>query len=115
MEALFQKYKARGFTVLGWPCNQFASEEPEAEPAIKAFCTKNYGVTFPMFAKIEVNGPGTHEVFQFLKGSSESAGTQEIDWNFHKILVARDGKVAQRFAASTEPAALEKHIEDLLG
>mmetsp|Transcript_9002 Transcript_9002/g.18132 ORF Transcript_9002/g.18132 Transcript_9002/m.18132 type:complete len:116 (-) Transcript_9002:178-525(-) len=115
MEALYQKYNSKGFQVFGFPCNQFASEEPEAEPAIKAFCTKNYGVTFPMFSKIEVNGPGSHPIYKFLKGSNEAAGTAEIDWNFHKILVGRDGKVVQRYAAATEPAALEKDIENLLG
>ena len=115
LEALYRKHKDRGFAVLGFPCNQFGAQEPGDEAAIKSFCTTNYGVDFPLFAKVEVNGPGTHPLYNHLKASVPGvAGTEAIKWNFTKFLVDRDGKVVARYAPTTTPAAIEKDIEKLI-
>lgn len=116
LEELYRRYKDRGFAVLGFPCNQFGAQEPGTESEIGAFCEKNYGVSFPMFAKIEVNGPGTHPLYQFLKKSRPGLfGSERIKWNFSKFLVGRDGHVVRRFSPSTKPQKLQKDIERLLG
>jgi glutathione peroxidase len=111
LEQLYRKYRDRGFSVLGFPCNQFGHQEPGTEAEIAAFCAHRYDVTFPMFAKIEVNGPGTHPLYQLLK--SEQAGllgTEAIKWNFTKFLVAPDGRVLKRYAPADTPAAIEREI-----
>jgi len=115
LEAIYEQFKDRGLVVLGFPCNQFGAQEPGAEAEIAQFCQLNYGVTFPIFAKIEVNGPNAHPLYQFLK--SEKAGifgTENIKWNFTKFLIDRQGNVAGRYAPSTAPADLAKDIEKLL-
>ncbi len=112
LEALYQKYKDQGLVVLGFPCNQFAGQEPGSEDEIKNFCNLNYHVDFPMFAKVSVNGPETHPLYQYLKKAEKGLfGTEAIKWNFTKFLVSRDGEVLKRFAPQTEPEALESEIE----
>jgi glutathione peroxidase len=116
LEFLHQKYRLRGFEVLGFPCNQFGAQEPGAEPEIGAFCQQNYGVSFPMFAKIEVNGLNAHPLYAFLKEQKPGIlGTRGIKWNFTKFLVDRRGAVRERFAPSIEPKSLAPAIEQLLG
>ena len=115
LEALYRKYKDRGLTVLGFPCNQFLGQEPGDDAGIRQFCSVNFGVTFPVFAKIEVNGSGTAPLYQFLK--SEQRGTlwtKSIKWNFAKFLVDRAGNVVKRIGTATKPVAIEKWIEPLL-
>jgi glutathione peroxidase len=102
--------------VLGFPCNQFGKQEPGGEAEIGAFCEKNYGVTFPLFAKVEVNGPGAHPLFQHLKQAAPGVlGTELIKWNFTKFLVGRDGEVVKRYAPQTKPESIVADIEQLLG
>ncbi len=116
LERLYEEFKGRGFAVLGFPCNQFGAQEPGGEAEIGAFCEKNYGVSFPLFAKIEVNGPGTHPLYQFLKKAKAGVlGTAGIKWNFTKFLVDREGRVVGRYAPATKPEALKGAIEGLLG
>lgn len=115
LEALYQKYKDRGFAVLGFPCNQFGAQEPGTAADIGAFCEKNYGVSFPMFEKIDVNGPNAHPLYVHLKREATGIlGTDGIKWNFTKFLVARDGKVVARFAPTTSPNALDSDVLALL-
>jgi glutathione peroxidase len=109
LESLYRKYKDRGFVVLGFPCDQFGGQEPGTEKEIKAFCESKYGVTFPLFSKIEVNGRGTHSLYRMLK---KDGG--DIWWNFTKFLVGRDGRPLQRFEPKVEPKDLEKDIEKAL-
>jgi len=102
--------------VLGFPCNQFGGQEPGSEADIGSFCERNYGVSFPLFAKIEVNGPETHPLYRYLKKVRPGIfGTGRIKWNFTKFLVGRDGRVARRYAPSTQPKALSAAVEALLG
>ena len=116
LEQLHRKFGARGLVVLGFPCNQFGAQEPGDEKEIQQFCKLQYDVTFPMFAKIEVNGPGTHPLYAHLKESARGIlGTEAIKWNFTKFLVDRNGSSIQRFAPQATPASLEKDIEKLLG
>jgi glutathione peroxidase len=115
LEALNQKYRARGLEVLGFPCNQFGAQEPGEAAEIGAFCRKNYGVSFRMFDKIDVNGPGAHPLYQWLTQAAPGIlGTEAIKWNFTKFLIGRDGKVVKRYAPKTEPGAIEGDIEALL-
>jgi glutathione peroxidase len=115
LEALYRRYRDRGFAVLGFPCNQFGAQEPGSEAEIARFCSTNYDVTFPMFAKIDVNGAHAHPLYEHLKSSVPGvAGTEAIKWNFTKFLVDREGRVVQRYAPTTTPAAIEKDIEKLL-
>jgi glutathione peroxidase len=115
LEALQRKYGARGFSVLGFPCNQFGGQEPGNAQAIQAFCLDTYKVSFPLFAKIEVNGPEADPLYAFLKKAKKGLlGSEAIKWNFTKFLVGRDGEVAGRFAPTTKPEALEAEIEALL-
>ncbi len=115
LEALYKKYEARGFVVLGFPCNQFGHQEPGTEAEIKTFCRVNYGVTFPMFSKIDVNGDDAAPLYKYLKSQKSGVlGTEAIKWNFTKFLVDRDGNVVERFAPSTKPAELASAIEKLL-
>ncbi len=115
LEALHRKYGERGLVVLGFPCNQFGEQEPGSEAEIGAFCEKNYGVTFPLSEKVEVNGEGAHPLFKYLtKEAPGLLGTTTIKWNFTKFLVDRDGNVVERFAPTTKPEELAPHIEKLL-
>jgi glutathione peroxidase len=115
LEALWQKYGKRGLVVLGFPCNQFGGQEPGDEAAIGEFCSLTYDVTFPMFAKVEVNGDHTHPVFAFLKkGAPGILGTEGIKWNFTKFLVDREGKVIDRYASALKPEDMANDIERLL-
>jgi glutathione peroxidase len=115
LEALWLKYGKRGLAVLGFPCNQFGGQEPGNEAAIGEFCSLTYDVTFPMFAKVDVNGDGTHPVFAFLKqGAPGILGTEGIKWNFTKFLVDREGKVVDRYASAHKPEDMADDIERLL-
>ncbi len=115
LEALYEKFHDRGFDVLGFPCNQFGSQEPGDAQQIGEFCQQNYGVSFRMFDKIEVNGPGAHPLYQWLKQAAPGIlGTEPIKWNFTKFLIGRDGRVVRRYAPSTDPRSLEGDIEALL-
>lgn len=115
LETLYRKYKDQGFAVLGFPCNQFGAQEPGSAEEIGAFCEKNYGVSFPMFAKIDVNGPNAHPLFQLLKSEATGLlGTEGIKWNFTKFLVNRKGAIHARYAPTTRPADLDREIETLL-
>lgn len=116
LEALWQQYKDRGLVILGFPCNQFGKQEPGDEAEIGAFCQKNYGVTFPMFAKVDVNGDDAAPFYQDLKAAAPGVmGTKAVKWNFTKFLINRQGEVVTRFAPTTEPADLAADIEALLG
>jgi len=115
LDALYRKYKAQGLTVLGFPCDQFGHQEPGDEAAIKEFCSLTYDVTFPMFSKIEVNGPGTHPLYVHLKAARPGLlGTEAIKWNFTKFLVGRDGSVLKRYASADTPDDIEPDIVALL-
>jgi glutathione peroxidase len=115
LETLYQNYKDQGFVVLGFPCNQFGAQEPGDENQIAAFCEKNYGVSFPLFAKVDVNGPDAHPLFVALKKQAKGLlGTEAIKWNFTKFLVGRDGAVIGRYTAFTQPADLESKILSLI-
>jgi glutathione peroxidase len=116
LEEVYRQFRARGVEVLGFPCNQFGHQEPGGEAEIGAFCETNYGVSFPLFAKIEVNGPAAHPLFRHLKHEAPGLlGTQRIKWNFTKFLVGRDGRVIKRYAPQTKPAEIAGDIERLLG
>ena len=115
LETLYLNLKGKGFVVLGFPCNQFGAQEPGDATAIEQFCQVNFGVTFPMFAKIEVNGENTHPLYAFLKHEATGLlGTEAIKWNFTKFLVDRDGQVVERYAPATKPEDLAEAIEALL-
>ena len=115
LEELYRKYQDRGLVVLGFPCNQFLAQEPGNSEEIGAFCASNFGVSFPMFEKIEVNGPATHPLYRWLKDARRGVlGTQRIKWNFTKFLLDRTGAPVARYAPRTEPQQLEKEIETLL-
>jgi glutathione peroxidase len=115
LERLQEKYKNRGFNVLGFPSNQFGGQEPGADSEIKSFCQLNYGVTFPLFSKIDVNGAAAHPLYGFLKEERPGIfGTEQIKWNFTKFLVDRQGDVIQRYAPQDKPESLEKDIEEAL-
>ena len=115
LETLYKKYKEQGLVVLGFPCNQFSSQEPGSEAEIQNFCRVNFGVTFPMFSKINVNGDNTHPLYRYLKSEQPGIlGTETIKWNFTKFLVDKEGKVIERFGSSTKPVSLEEEIESLL-
>ena len=106
LEAMHRKYKDKGFTVLGFPCNQFAGQEPGSNEDIKQFCASKYNVTFPMFDKLEVNGPNRHPLYTALAGK-ESPFPGDIKWNFGKFLIGRDGKIVKRFEPTTKPESPE--------
>lgn len=115
LEALYKQYQAQGFTVLGFPCNQFGSQDPGDDADIQHFCQTNYGVSFPMFAKIEVNGPNTHPLYQHLKNQAPGLmGSEAIKWNFTKFLVDQSGNVTDRFAPTTKPEDIGPAIQKLL-
>ncbi len=115
LQKLHEEYAERGLAVLGFPCNQFGKQEPGNSDEIGAFCQKNYGVSFPMFEKIEVNGDGAHPLYRFLKGEKAGIlGTEAIKWNFTKFLVDRSGNVVRRFAPNDTPESIAPEIEKLL-
>ena len=111
LEALHEKYHAKGFSVLGFPCNQFGGQEPGTEAEIQQFCTTTYGVGFPLFAKVEVNGANADPLWRYLKGEKPGVlGSEAIKWNFTKFLVSREGQVQRRFAPSDKPEDLDSVI-----
>ena len=115
LEKLYEKYKAQGFSILAFPCNQFGAQEPEEESKIQEFCSLNYGVSFPLFQKIEVNGKGTHPVYAYLK--KEKPGllmSEAIKWNFTKFLINHLGEPVKRYAPTVKPEDIADDIEDLL-
>lgn len=115
LEDLHESYQEQGLQVLGFPCNQFLSQDPGSNDEISEFCSLNYGVTFPMFAKIEVNGENTHPLYQHLKKAAKGVlGSEKVKWNFTKFLVGKDGEVIKRYAPNTEPKAIAKDIEAAL-
>ena len=114
LEALYQKYKDQGLEILGFPCNQFGNQEPGDEKSIAEGCVVNYGVTFPMFSKVDVNGKDAHPLFKYLKKEKGGLLGSKIKWNFTKFLIDRDGKPIERFAPITKPESLEKDIKKLL-
>lgn len=114
LEKLWQDYKDKGLIVLGFPCNQFGSQEPLSNETMEETCKINHGVTFPLFEKIEVNGKNTHPVFQYLKSKLGGLFGSRIKWNFTKFLLDADGRPIKRFAPVTKPGAIESHIRSLL-
>ncbi|MFM2302610.1 MAG: hypothetical protein RLZZ135_13 [Cyanobacteriota bacterium] len=115
LQALYDKYASKGVTVLGFPCNQFGAQEPGSASDIQSFCETRFGVSFPLFEKIDVNGSNAHPLFQYLTKSAPGIlGTEGIKWNFTKFLVDSNGKVVKRYASTTEPKDIERDIEALL-
>lgn len=115
LEELYQRYQTQGFSVLGFPCNQFGGQDPKDNAHIAEFCQVNYGVSFPMFAKIEVNGDNAHPLFQYLKQQATGLlGSEMIKWNFTKFLICKDGTVFKRYAPTTTPEEMISDIEHLL-
>lgn len=115
LEELYQRYKDQGFAVLGFPCDQFGNQEPGTEADIAQFCSLTYAVTFPMFAKVEVNGAHAHPLFKALKSAAPGLlGSEGIKWNFTKFLVDATGQTVKRYAPTDTPASLAKHIEAML-
>ena len=111
LQALYDKFNDRGLVVLGFPCNQFGQQEPNGEAEIERFCTTNYGVTFPMFEKIDVNGANAHPLYKYLKSEKPGIlGTEAIKWNFTKFLVGSDGTILKRYAPSDKPEAIEADL-----
>jgi len=115
LEALYEKMHSRGLEVLGFPCNQFGAQEPGTEKEIEAFCELNYGVTFPLFSKVDVNGDDAAPLYKYLKKEKPGLlGTEAIKWNFTKFLVDRKGKVVERYGSNVEPQAIAADVEKLL-
>jgi glutathione peroxidase len=115
LEKVFEQYTSQGFVVLGFPCNQFAHQDPATNSEIGEFCQRNYGVSFPMFAKIDVNGKDAHPLYKFLtKEAKGLLGSESVKWNFTKFLVDQKGQVIERYAPTTTPEAIAKDIEKLL-
>jgi glutathione peroxidase len=114
LEELYQDLRDEGFVVLGFPCNQFGAQDPGSDEEIGQFCQVNFGVTFPMFAKVEVNGDDTHPLFQWLKEEKRGLLGGKIKWNFTKFLIGRDGEVIKRYAPTTEPAAIADDVRAAL-
>jgi glutathione peroxidase len=115
LEALYEKYRDQGLVILGFPCNQFGQQEPGTEEEIQSFCQVNYGVSFPMYAKIDVNGDSAHPLYRYLTEEKPGLlGTRAIKWNFTKFLVDREGKVVERYAPNTKPEEIAADIEKLL-
>jgi glutathione peroxidase len=115
LESLYEKLHARGLEVLGFPCNQFGAQEPGSEKEIESFCELNYGVKFPLFAKIDVNGDGADPLYKYLKKEKPGLlGSEAIKWNFTKFLVDRKGRIIERYAPNVEPQAIAPDIEKLL-
>lgn len=112
LEKIYRTYRSKGFEVLGFPCNQFGMQEPGNESEIASFCSLNYGVSFPLFAKIEVNGPKTHPLYDYLKNQAPGIlGSKDIKWNFTKFLVDAEGRVVKRYAPQDSPESIEKDLK----
>ena len=114
LEALYQKYKDQGFVIVGFPCDQFAHQEPGDDAAIAQFCEINFGVTFPLMKKIEVNGKDAHHIYKYLKAETKGLLGGAIKWNFTKFLISRDGSRIQRFAPVATPESLDEKVAALL-
>jgi glutathione peroxidase len=115
LEALYRTHKDRGFEILGFPCNQFGHQEPGDAGAIRDFCSTKYEVTFPLFAKIDVNGASAHPLYKFLKHAAPGVlGSEAIKWNFTKFLIDREGKVVRRYASADTPEKIDKDLRALL-
>jgi len=114
LERLYQQYKDQGLVVLGFPCNQFSQQEPESNETMEQTCKINFGVTFPLFEKIDVNGPGAHPVYKFLKRKLGGLFGSRIKWNFTKFLVDMDGKPVKRWGPVTKPEAIDAYIKKIL-
>jgi glutathione peroxidase len=116
LEALYRRHQDKGFVVLGFPCNQFGRQEPGDGDAIVSFCSRTYDVTFPLFAKIDVNGARAHPLYKFLKSAKKGVlGSQSIKWNFTKFLVSKNGEVLRRYGSRNTPEAIEEALLPLLG
>lgn len=115
LQALYEKYASQGLVILGFPCNQFGQQEPGSASEIQSFCETRFGVTFPLFQKVDVNGKDAHPLFQYLtKAAPGLFGTETVKWNFTKFLVDRSGNVVERYASLAKPEDLEKAIQKLL-
>jgi glutathione peroxidase len=115
LEALYRRYRDKGFTILGFPCDQFGHQEPGNEAEIQSFCSLTYDVTFPLFAKIDVNGSGTHPLYAYLKKAQPGLfGSESIKWNFTKFLVNREGQVLKRYAPTDTPEKIEDDLKKML-
>ncbi len=115
LQALHEKYSKQGLAILGFPCNQFLGQEPGSEEEIKSFCSLNYGVTFDLFAKIDVNGENTHPLYAYLKREAKGVlNSEAIKWNFTKFLVNKKGQILKRYASATKPEEIEQDIKELL-
>ena len=114
LEALYKKYKDRGLVVIGFPCDQFAHQEPGSDAEIAEFCRLNHGVTFPLMSKINVNGENAHPIYKYLKSAAKGTFGDAIKWNFTKFLISRDGSRVERFAPTTKPEALDSRIAEIL-
>ena len=115
LEAVFQEYKDKDFEVIGFPCNQFGAQEPGSADEIQEFCKINFGVTFPLMDKVDVNGPNTAPIFDWMKSEAPGLmGSKRIKWNFTKFLINRDGEVVKRYAPTDKPESIKKDIEKLL-
>jgi len=111
LQSLYEQYQSKGLEILGFPCNQFGSQEPGSHEDIQAFCETNYKITFPMLAKIDVNGANTHPLYTFLKKECPGIlGTESIKWNFTKFFISKDGKVVKRYASNDDPTTIGKEI-----
>lgn len=115
LEKLYKKYQDKGLVILGFPCNQFGNQEPGDEKSIAQGCVLNYGVTFPMFAKVEVNGENAHPIFKFLKSRLRGVLTSRIKWNFAKFLLDEKGRPVKRFSPWTTPDKVDAYLQDYLG
>jgi len=114
LQEIYDQFKDKGFVIVGFPCNQFASQEPGTDEEIATFCTLNYGVTFPIMKKVNVNGNETNPVYKFLKSQKSSFGLGVIKWNFEKFLINRKGEVVNRYTSVTKPESIKEEIERLL-
>lgn len=114
LESLYKEYKDKGFEILGFPCNQFAKQDPGSNKEIGQFCLINYGVTFNMFEKIDVNGETAHPIYKYLKNEAKGILSKEIKWNFSKFLIDGEGNVIKRYSPTTKPLKLKEDIENLL-
>jgi glutathione peroxidase len=115
LEALYERFKDKGFAVLGFPSNQFGQQEPGPDAEIAEFCEMNYGVTFPMFSKVDVNGDDAHPLFKYLTSTKKGLlGSEAIKWNFTKFLIGKDGQVIERYAPTTKPEDITKDVEKAL-
>lgn len=115
LEALYQKYKDKGLVIIGFPCNQFANQEPGDEKSISEGCMINYGVSFPMFSKIDVNGADAHPIYKYLKSELKGTLGSKIKWNFTKFLIGDDGQPLKRFSPTTKPEKIDAFLQKMLG